>query len=253
MSEKNPIQVADRLFGAVEYLASRGSAGLMEVADALELNKSTAHRILTSLVYMGYVSQEERTGRYQLTAKIVRLSQQVVSRLDVPGLVRPYLTELSERAGETVHFVRRDGVYAVYLDKIVSDRNAIQMVSQIGSRIPLYCSGVGKAIASELSDDEVREIWKASPVEKLTPHTITNYADFSRAIRQIRLQGYAEDLEENEPGVRCVAASIGAADGRCEYAFSISAPVTRMTDERVKELAGEILMTKRQIAEILGS
>ena len=80
---KNPIQVAGRLFGAMEYLAEHGASNLMDVADALELNKSTAHRILTSLQYMGYVRQREEDSRYELSYKIMHLSSQVISRMDI--------------------------------------------------------------------------------------------------------------------------------------------------------------------------
>lgn len=69
-NEKNPIQVADRLFGTLEYLAGRDSAGLMEIANALGLNKSTTHRILRSLIHLGYVTQDEQSGKYMLTAKL---------------------------------------------------------------------------------------------------------------------------------------------------------------------------------------
>ena len=82
MEDKNPIQVADRLFGVVEFLAERDSSGLMEIASALGLNKSTTHRILTSLQYMGYVRQTEE-GKYVLTMKIVELSGKVMSRVDI--------------------------------------------------------------------------------------------------------------------------------------------------------------------------
>ena len=76
--EKNPIQVADRLFGAVELLAEKGEMGLMETAQALGLNKTTAFRILRSLIYMGYVTQNEENGKYSLTLNIVYLAHKVV-------------------------------------------------------------------------------------------------------------------------------------------------------------------------------
>ena len=67
---KNPIQVAERLFGAIEFLSERESASLKEIAGALELNKSTTHRILRSLICLGYVQKERKSGKYKLTSKI---------------------------------------------------------------------------------------------------------------------------------------------------------------------------------------
>ena len=148
MEQKNPIQVAGRLFGVLEFLADAGSAGLMEVSAALDLNKTTAHRVLNSLIYMGYARQNTVNGRYEPTFKVVDIANRIMGKVDIVQIVRPYLRKLMEATGETVHFVERDGIDAVYIDKVESLNNGIQMVSRIGSRIPLYCSGVGKAMVA---------------------------------------------------------------------------------------------------------
>lgn len=247
MEDKNPIQVADRLFGALELLASQGSAGVMEVSGALHLNKSTAHRVLNSLVYMGYARQNKENGRYEPSFKTVDLANKIMGHVDIVKIVHPYLRRLMERSGETVHFVERDGVDAVYIDKVESFRNGIQMVSRIGSRIPLYCSGVGKAITACCDDQEAEEIWKESSIVSRTPHTITDFEIFRQELAGVREQGYAVDNEENENGVRCVAVSLNEYTGRPKYAFSISAPVSRMDHDRICELAGYLLEIKKQI------
>lgn len=251
MEDKNPIQVADRLFGALELLAENGDAGVMEVSAALGLNKSTAHRVLNSLIYMGYARQNEETGRYEPSLKVVDLANQVMKHVDIVQVVRPYLRKLMELTDETVHFVERDGADAVYIDKVESYRNGIQMVSRIGSRIPLYCSGVGKAIAAELDEHEVEEIWNRSRILPLTPYTITDFEAFRRELSEIRERGYALDNEENENGVRCIAVSLKDYTGRVKYAFSISAPVSRMDNERIRQLAGYVLEIKDQVMEKL--
>ena len=251
MEDKNPIQVADRLFGALELLAENGDAGVMEVSTALGLNKSTAHRVLNSLIYMGYARQNEETGRYEPSLKVVDLANQVMKHVDIVQVVRPYLRKLMELTDETVHFVERDGTDAVYIDKVESYRNGIQMVSRIGSRISLYCSGVGKAIAAELDEHEVEEIWNRSRILPLTPYTITDFEAFRRELSEIRERGYALDNEENENGVRCIAVSLKDYTGRVKYAFSISAPVSRMDNERIRQLAGYVLEIKDQVMEKL--
>ena len=251
MEDKNPIQVADRLVGALELLAENGDAGVMEVSTALGLNKSTAHRVLNSLIYMGYARQNEETGRYEPSLKVVDLANQVMKHVDIVQVVRPYLRKLMELTDETVHFVERDGTDAVYIDKVESYRNGIQMVSRIGSRIPLYCSGVGKAIAAELDEHEVEEIWNRSRILPLTPYTITDFEAFRRELSEIRERGYALDNEENENGVRCIAVSLKDYTGRVKYAFSISAPVSRMDNERIRQLAGYVLEIKDQVMEKL--
>ena len=83
---------------------------------------------------------------------------------------------------------------------------------------------------------------------RVTPYTITNYDELLHELGEIRQRGYALDNEENEPGVRCVAAALDQAGGGVKYAFSISAPVNRMDNDRVRELAGYVLDTKEQMS-----
>ena len=174
MEQKNPIQVAGRLFQALELLADTGSIGLMDLSATLSLNKTTAHRVLNSLIYMGYAKQDPATGKYEPTFKIVDIANRIMSKVDIVQTVRPYLRKLMEASGETVHFVERDGTDAVYIDKVESFNNGMQMVSRIGSRIPLYCSGVGKAMLAQMDSWEAEEVWNASGVSPLTEHTITD-------------------------------------------------------------------------------
>lgn len=253
MEQKNPIQVADRLFQALELLADTGSIGLMELSSVLGLNKSTAHRVLNSLIYMGYARQNELDGKYEPTFKVVDIANKIMSKVEVVQIVRPYLRRLMDLTGETVHFVERDGLDAVYIDKVESFQNGIQMVSRIGSRIPLYCSGVGKAIVSRMDEWEAEEIWNGSEIVELTPYTITSLDAFKEELRLIRSRGYALDNEENEMGVRCIASSLLDHMGKARYAFSISAPVTRMDDKRIEELAGHVLEIREQMCRELGS
>ena len=245
MEQKNPIQVAGRLFQALELLADTGSIGLMD------LNKTTAHRVLNSLIYMGYAKQDPATGKYEPTFKIVDIANRIMSKVDIVQTVRPYLRKLMEASGETVHFVERDGTDAVYIDKVESFNNGMQMVSRIGSRIPLYCSGVGKAMLAQMDSWEAEEVWNASGVSPLTEHTITDYGKFQQELAQIQQRGYALDNEENQIGVRCIACSLKDPAGIPKYAFSISAPTSRMNDERIRELAFYVLEAGKEMAESL--
>ena len=256
--DKNPIQVAGRLFGALEYLAEHGESGLMEISEHLGLNKSTTHRIVSSLQYMGYVRQSRESGRYELTFRIVDLSSQVMNRMDIIGIVRPFLRKLMEQTGETVHFVKREGAEIVYIDKVEAYQNSIRMVSHIGSRMPFYRSAVGKAMAANMTEQEVRDLWEASEIIRVTPSTIVDYEEFCRALGHVRENGYALDNEENETGVRCIGASLMISSDASEkpgteYAFSISVPISRMDEERVRELSGYVLATKTAVEEAFHS
>lgn len=247
IESKNPIQVADRLFLVLETLAQEGAMGLLELSTQLELNKSTVHRILNSLIYMGYVKQDSETSKYRLSMKIWQTANQLLNTIDIVEIARPYLKELVANIGETVHLVELDDIQAIYIDKVESYSNTIRMASNVGKSIPLYCSGVGKAMLAYMDDNEIGTIWHASNIEAHTEHTITDFPSFMEEIQLIRKLGYALDNEENEKGVRCLAVSLSSNTHASRYAFSISAPISRMSDERILNLAQDVLVTKQKM------
>lgn len=251
MEEKNPIQVTDRLFLVLETLADTGPVTLAALCQHLDLNKSTVHRLLSSLIYAGYVRQDPESGKYALSYKILTLSNKILGHMDILETVRPFFRQLSQDTGETVHFVQLDGLEAIYIYKQESYQNSVRMASMVGNRIPLYCSGVGKAMMADMDGERVSRIWNHSDVRKMTPNTVVDYPRFLEMLEEVRLRGYALDNEEHELGVRCIAASIPDYSGRPSYAFSISAPVTRMSDSRIEELSRIVLDTKTRIAETM--
>lgn len=246
MTDKNPIQVSDRIFRVIETLANCGPSGLIELSKKLDLNKSTVHRILNALICMGYVKQDLATSKYFLSFKICEIASQVQEKISVIDIARPFLKQLVRDTGETVHLVQMDGTSAIYIDKVESDLNTVRLVSRIGKRIPLYCSGVGKSIMAGLPDLQIKELWEQSEIQSLTPHTIVDLELFMDEINKIRRDGFAVDNEENELGVRCVAVSLKDYGGNC-YAFSISAPSNRLDNEKVRLFAAGLLKAKENI------
>lgn len=244
---KNPIQVSERIFHTIECLAQNGAMGLQELSTALDLNKSTVHRILNSLICMDYVRQDPETVKYSLSFKICGLSNQILSQNSMIDIARPFIKELSANSGETVHLVQLDGINATYIDKVEASQNSVRMISMVGKSIPLYCSGVGKAILADMPDAKIESIWKQSFIQQLTEHTVTRFVDFMNLIEETRRSGYALDNEENEIGVRCIAVSLKGYNGKSTYAISISAPKDRMRDARILQLREMILKTKHQI------
>lgn len=249
---KNPIQVAEKLFQVIELLAENGPMGIMDLSNSLGFHKSTIHRLVASLQFMGYIRQDEESLKYSLSLKFLEIGSKILEQTNMAMLIHPALRRLSEQTGETVHLVRREGTEAVYIDKVESSVSSIRMVSRVGSRIPLYCSGVGKALLAEMADEEVEKIWNGSEIRRLTPKTITVFGDLMKRVEKVRRDGYAIDDEENEEGVRCIAVSLHDYHREPVYALSISAPVNRMTDERLAELKEAVLSFKKDIAKSLG-
>lgn len=251
-TSKNPIQVAEKLFQVIETLAEHGPMGIMELSNTLGYHKSTIHRLVTSLQHLGYIRQEEDSLKYTLSLRFLQIGSKILDQTNVATLIHPMLRRLAEKTGETVHLVRRDGNDAVYIDKVESGVGSIRMASRVGNRIPLYCSGVGKALLAEMEDEEIEKIWNTSEVRPLTVKTIVSFDVLKSRIKSVRAEGYALDDEENEEGVRCIAVSLPDYHRVPVFALSISAPVHRMTNERIEELREAVLESKREITKMMG-
>lgn len=249
---KNPVQSAERIFQVMEMLADNGEMGLMELSAALGLHKSTVHRLLMSLIYMGYARQDETSQKYMLSYKIVNMAGRILERMDILQIAKPYMERLSALSGEAVHLVQREGNNILYIYKIEAKVGTIRMVSHVGMVHPMYCSGVGKAIMATLPEEEVKQIWNESIIEKKTEKTITDYAQMQDVLAQVRENGYALDDEENEKGVRCIAACLYGYQKEVKYAFSISGPTSRMTRERVAELSVDVRRVQEELSGELG-
>ena len=253
MAESSSVQSLDRAFDLLELLCrSTGGMTITALSEQTGLHKSTVHRLLSSMATRGFVMQDWATSVYFPGMHLCELASFVTENLDIVGRARAPMEQLAHKTGETVHLVMRDENEIVYLHKVESMHSAIRMFSRIGMRRPLYCTGVGKAILATWPDDEVDAVWNTSEIRAYTEHTIVKYDAFHRELDRIRRQGYAYDDEENEIGVRCIAAAVPDYAGRAGYAISISAPLSRMSDERMRELCGPLCAARNQIAAILG-
>jgi len=251
MAEKTGVQSVERIFQLIEQLAAHPTGvSLQKLAGETGLAKSTVHRLLASLVGLGYVVQDETNGKYRLTLKMFELSSGIVNSMDIMGVAKAHLERLAQRTGEAVHLVIRDGQDIVYIYK--TENGPMRMSSRVGLRSPLYCTGVGKAILATLPPEDVAQIWAHSHPQKLTVRTVEELPHLQEQLEQVRTNGYAIDDEENELGVRCVAVAIPGPDGRAESAFSISGLTPYMTPERIRRIAAMALDSRTDILADLG-
>ncbi len=249
--EKSGVQSVERIFALIEHLAAHpGGASLQQLAQDTALAKSTVHRLLGSLVSLGYAEQDAVTGHYRLTLKMFELSSGIVNSMDIMSVAKAHLERLAQRTGEAVHLVIRDRRDIVYIYK--TESGPMRMSSRVGLRSPLYCTGVGKAILATLPPEEVARIWTESRPRKLTGRTVADLPHLQAQLDEVRANGYAIDDEENELGVRCVAVAIPGADGRAESAFSISGLTPYMTPERIRRIAAMALDSRTDILADLG-
>lgn len=246
------VQSLARASSILEAIAKNNNhISITELSKVVDLHKSTVHRLLKSLIELGYVRQNTNDSHYELTVKLFELGASVIRQNDLIATARPYLEKLSVLSGEVVHLVIPDQTDIIYVDKVEST-HTLRMHSYIGKRSPMYCTAVGKAILATQSDDAVRNFWaQISPV-KHTPYTIVDIESFLQEIEQIRSKGISYDNEEHETEIRCIGTALTNYSGTVVGAISISGPKQRMSNDVLNKLIPELLEVKQAISKAMG-
>jgi IclR family KDG regulon transcriptional repressor len=252
----NLVQTIERASQILDILGqSPQGISIRELSAKIKLPKGTTHRLLSSLSYFGYVKQDPKTRNYFLGFKLVELGNLLLNQLDLRKEAEPFLRDLAERIKETVHMVVMDRDEVVYIDKVETEQSpsGLRMASRIGLRNPPHSCAVGKVLLADFSDESQDSFLKGRSLSRRTENTMTDLAQLKEHLKQVRKQGYALDDEENERGIRCVAAPIYNETGRAVAAISISGPAFRVTKKVVQEtLRKEVMETALKISQRLG-
>lgn len=253
---KNLVQTIERAAVIFDILSqSPNGLSLGELARKAILPKGTTHRLLSSMAYFDFIRQEPTTKNYHLGFKLVELGNTLLGQIDLRSQARSFLIKLSETVRETVHLVVLDRDKALYVDKVDLHikTSGLQMVSRLGSRIPLHCSSVGKVLLAHMEKSDAQRLISETVLDRKTKNTITDPKELMQHLPLVRMNGYAIDDEENEDGIRCVAAPIRNGNGRVVAAMSISGPTTRITMERIEtELIRLVCETAKNVSAQLG-
>jgi IclR family KDG regulon transcriptional repressor len=246
------IKSVERAFLILEEVGQyKDGIGITELATKLNMYKSTIHRVLTTLVSIGYVEQDAVSGRYRLGYRLLVVSSRLLNNLDIRRESLPFLQKLADSTNEVVHLVVLDGGEVVYIEK-VEGTETMRMHSNIGKRVPVHCTGVGKSILAHLPPNKVSQIIREYGLEPHTVHTITSEEALLADFQLIRERGYALDMEENELGITCVAAPIWDYTDSVVASVSVSGPTMRIQNERLQQLAERVRDTGKEISSRLG-
>jgi len=222
------VQSLERAFGILETMANAGGTlGLSELATRAGLPLPTIHRLVRTLVDLGYLRQEP-SRQYALGPRLIWLGESSARMLGT--WARPYLSDLVEGLGESANLAMLDGDQIVYVGQVQS-RQSMRMFTEVGRRVSPHCTAVGKALLATIDPAEVRALLGRTGMQAHTGQTITDPLAFAAQLERVLEQGYATDEGEQELGVRCVAVAVPQAPSR--IAFSVSGPATRMTDDLV--------------------
>lgn len=242
------VQSIDRAVHLLELLAEAGgSLRLAELEAGTGLPLPTVHRLIRSLVDNGYVRQEP-SRRYALGPRLIRLGE--VSGRGLGALAMPHLTNLAAKIGETANMALLDVDEVLYVAQVPS-AHSMRMFTEVGRRVSTHCTGVGKALLSQLPDDEVSELLQRTGMPARTPQTITRPDTLLRELALVREQGWALDRAEQEAGVWCAAAPV--LDAPAHLAISVSGPSGRITPDRMGEIVPTLLATAQRLGADLRS
>lgn len=234
----------------LNFLASQeGVRSASEIARGLDMNRATVFKLLETLQMIDWVRKDERNATYQLGIGLVRLANRALHHLDITSVCRPYLDKLNTETEETVHLGVLADNMVVYVEKLESPQ-AVRMYSRIGNASPLYCTGIGKAMMSTWPEEKLQDYLDSVQIHQFTKNTITDKAQLRKELEQVRRQGYAMDNSEHEADVRCIAAPLYK-HGILYGAFSVSAPVYRMSDDTVAKYLPMVLSCQKAILERL--
>lgn len=224
-----------------------GISGLQELAQHLELTRSTTYRLAAALVERRYLASTPRGG-YRLGSKLLELGSAAHGDIDLVQIARPIIEDLSAATLDTVHLGVLDGSRALYLDKIAGSRR-ITISSRVGERQPLTSTGLGKALLLDMIPADWADIYRAELGEDLDPEA---YAQWLARMETYAKAGRAYDLEENEDRIRCVSAPIRDSAGKIIAAISVSSAIQYMSDARMETITDDVRTAAGTISELMG-
>ncbi|WP_210592039.1 IclR family transcriptional regulator [Streptomyces sp. GESEQ-35] len=244
------VQSVDRAVSVLEILARHGEVGVTEIADELDVHKSTAFRLLGVLENRGLVAQAKDRGKYYLGAGVLRLAGAAAVRLDVSQEGVPVCRDLADELGETVNIAVLDEDAAV---NIMQARGTASVTAQnwLGRRTPLHATSSGKVLLAHLPLT-LREGLLARSLPRFTERTITGTSALRGELEAAVEQGFCVAVEELELGLAAAAAPIRAHDGKVIAAISVSGPVYRLSSDRLPELAKRTVAAGADLSRRMG-
>lgn len=224
---------------------------LTDISTKVRMSKTTVLRLLSTLIQCGYIRRDQDNLRYKLGFKVLTLATEFQKSIAWKEEAFPYIKQLQQISGETINLAVIDRTDVVYIERVESNQ-MVRASVRVGKRLPIHCTALGKAILAHMDSDSIQRIVDEVEFVSLTAKTISSKNVFMQCLIEVRREGYAVDDEENQVGVRCVAAPIFNWNNQAIGAVSISGPTLRISKEHLSELAPKVKETANLISQSIG-
>lgn len=246
---------AERCLDIIELLADGADMPLGEIAERLGLPKSGAHRLLATLVELGWAEQDPETSFYRLTMRLAILGQRFYVATGIPDICQPVLDRLASQSHEFARLAVVDGQSLTWVAHAQGATGGLLYQPSLGtSTVPLYATATGKAWLATLPTElAVQNVLRSGfgDADKYGPAVVRSLDALMREIEVTAHRGYGLAVNEAEPGVTAVASAIRPAGGGAALgAVSVAGPSVRMTDSRISELAPLVMQTASELASL---
>lgn len=247
MNAKHPVRATETTLTLVEELMDRGPSGVTDLADRLDLSKSTVHNHLMTLREHGYVV---KTGEeYRLGLKFLEVGGSTRKSTEFYQVAEPEVKALADETGELANLLVEEQGIGVYLCREKGEE-AVDLDTYAGRRTRLHVTALGKAILANLPEERVQEIVEQRGLERETPQSVGTREELDDALADVRERGYAIDDGERLEGLRCVAAPVKGPAGAVRGAISVSAPASRISDEELHGALPERVLSAANVIEL---
>ncbi|WP_227379312.1 IclR family transcriptional regulator [Haladaptatus halobius] len=243
----NRVRTTEKTFRIIHALKEQDGARITELANSLDMGKSTVHNHLSTLVHEGYVIKQDK--EYQLSLQFLELGGYVRNQLDLYKIAKPEIKRLAEETSELANLAVSEQGVLIYIDRSKGDQ-AVDLDTYTGLQAPLHCTALGKAILAYLPQEQVESVLDRHGMPKLTSNTISNRQNLYQELEQIREDGFAQDQGERLEGLRCVAAPIKSSEETVKGAISVSAPSSRMKSDRYNREIPEKVRSAANVIEL---
>jgi IclR family pca regulon transcriptional regulator len=237
------------------FTPTRPVLGIADIADHLGMSRSTTHRYVITLVALGYLEQGA-SRKYRLGLRVTDLGMSALNSTGLREHAHPYLQELRQRTSYTVALGVLDGPEVLLINRARSFRrgpNGTELDLQAGSRLPAYCTSIGKLLLAHLPDPCQREVFTSMKLTRRGPNTITSKKALRDQLERVRAAGFAVDDEELAPGIYAISTPVRNEDREIVAAVSIAAHSSMISlDEMIEALGPHVVSTADNISARLG-